>query len=449
MIKWTRVAVVALALAFLAGPVLAQGALGDQMSAQNKLLAQRAARMDGIRKLAERIQGLQITSATTVKDFVTESDTIAAAMNTFINGMKETSVKYMEDGTCEVTLEVTLVTVIQELKEISNRYYKGNKFKAEDFSQMTVTNKISIIKETGMGAPRGPAGMAPVTQETPVESLTLMGAGAKKFWMDRVLPQGRLGAVRAARIDAMRKLVERLFGTNINSATVVRDFVTEADQINALAAALLRGAREAGVKYHDDELIVEVAMEVTWRTVYETVKSFNETHLHGDIAKIRAIEERSQRVEDKVVREIGMGVPNPKYLKDQAQVAIVEAMTQSLNKWPPAISAKGNAAIDTANENKAQAKLMAFRGAELDARRKLSEQIEGLKLTSSTSVKDFVTQHDEIRSHMISFQTGAHVVEGSQKVMEDGSVEVTVEIDPAPLWDTIGSYIQQHNIKLN
>ncbi|HOD81533.1 MAG: hypothetical protein BWX88_00656 [Planctomycetes bacterium ADurb.Bin126] len=446
--KGAKLMMVGLVLAFLAGPVLAQDAMNAALSAQNKLLAQRAARLDGIRKLAERIQGLHITSETLVKDFVTESDTISAAMNTWINGMKETSVKYMEDGTCEVTLEVALVTVIQELKEISNRYYKGNKFRAEDFSQMTQTNKVTMIKETGMGAPRGPAEMVPVTAETTVESLTLMGNSAKQFWLARVMPQGRLGAVRAARVDAMRKLVERLFGTNISSQTLVRDFVTEADQVNALAAALLRGAREVGVKYHDDELIVEVSMEVTWRTVYETVKQFSQTNVRGNTAAIRALEERTQRVEDKVIREIGMGVPNPRYLKVQADVAVVQAMTTSLNKWPPAISAKGNGAIDTNNPNAAQAKLMAFRAAELDARRKLGEQIQGLMLTSSTSVRDFVTEHDQIRSQMITFQTGAHVVDGSQKVMEDGSVEVTVEIDPAPLWDYIGTFIQQKSITI-
>jgi len=32
--------------------------------------------------------------------------------------------------------------------------------------------------------------------------------------------------------------------------------------------------------------------------------------------------------------------------------------------------------------------------------------------------------------------------------MEDGSVEVTVEIDPAPLWDYIGTFIQQKSITI-
>ena len=46
-------------------------AVSDKRRAQNKLLAYRAARADAIRKLAERIQGLTITSETKVKDFVT------------------------------------------------------------------------------------------------------------------------------------------------------------------------------------------------------------------------------------------------------------------------------------------------------------------------------------------------------------------------------------------
>jgi len=435
-------------LAGLTASAWGQGALAAQQSAQNKLLAQRAARMDGIRKLAERINGLLITSKTHVKDFVTESDQIQAAMATFINGMKETNVRYMEDGTCEVTLEVTLVTVIEELKSLHQHWYKGDKFKAVDFDEMTTTNEVTTIKETGMGAPR-PSGEIAVKSGTgSYDSLDYLTGKAKAFWLARVEPQGRLGAVRAARVDGMRKLVERLFGTLINSQTVVKDFVTERDDINALTSALLRGAREVGVKYHDEELIVEVTMEVTWETVYETTKQFAETKYKGDTVKLKYFEDRMQTVERKMIQETGMGVPNAKFLKGAANVQLVEAVAQSLQKWPPVISETGNAAIDKNMENAAQAKLMAFRGAEMDARRKLAERLDGLMLSSHTSVKDFVTENDEIRSRMMTFQTGAYVVENSQKVMEDGSVQVTVEMDPSPMWDFVGAYVSEKHIEL-
>ena len=99
----------------------AQDSVSEAKKAQNKLLAYRAARADGIRKLAERIKGLQITSETTVKDFVTENDQIQTALFTYLSGMEETSKpQYADDGACTVKMKITLAEVITDLKKIHN-----------------------------------------------------------------------------------------------------------------------------------------------------------------------------------------------------------------------------------------------------------------------------------------------------------------------------------------
>jgi len=447
MSKVSRILLGAVVAAVFAGPLLAQDAVLEKRKAQNKLLAQRAARADGIRKLAERIKGLFITSETTVKDFVAESDQINTALVAFLSGMREKSVKYMEDGTCEVVMEVTLVDVIVNLKSIRNRYYKGDKFKAEDFDQMTVTNKTKVITETGMGAPRPETweqagGDFVAVREGDLMSISNMSPKAKEFWMAHVTGQGRLMAVRAARVDGMRRLAERIKGVFITSQTTVKDFVAESDDINVSMATFLQGAREAGIRYHEDELIVEVEMEVTLRTVYASLKAWGSAHYKGGAVKIEQLEELAVRSEDKVIKETGQGVPPERYLKDVPRVAIAAAELQiNAPDWvSQTMRAVGDAAIDQENANAAQAKLMAFRAAELDARRKLAEQIQGLLITSETSVKDFVAESDEIRTLMLDFQQGAHVVDGSQKVLEDGTAQVTVEIELAPLWNMILHY---------
>ncbi|MFQ5411575.1 MAG: hypothetical protein ACE5EC_04735, partial [Phycisphaerae bacterium] len=55
---------------------------------QNKLLSKRAAEADAYRKLAETVNGLQLTSNTYVRDFVTESDEIRTEVDTFIRGIR-------------------------------------------------------------------------------------------------------------------------------------------------------------------------------------------------------------------------------------------------------------------------------------------------------------------------------------------------------------------------
>ena len=76
-----------------------------------------------------------------------------------------------------------------------------------------------------------------------------------------------------------------------------------------------------------------------------------------------------------------------------------------------------------------------------------SEQIQGLAITSQTSVKNFMTKHDSIRTAMIDYQIGAKVVEDSQKV-SGGKAQVTVEIPLRPLWTMILFYQKKLSIKI-
>lgn len=453
MSKWIKTLAYA---AFIAGltlgslPAQAADPVNDAQKAQGKLLAQRAARADAIRKLAERIKGLKITSETNVRDFIAENDTIQTALNAFLTGMRETKVRYMDDGTCEVTMEVTLETIVTTLKEIHNRYYKGDKFKNSDFAEMTQRSEFKVITETGSGVPRPvyePASdYVASSQESSGGSPAGLYGKSKAYWYANVTPQGRLLAVRAARADGMRKLVERIKGVQVDSETVVRDFVTEKDEINMISRAVLSGAREVAIRYHDDEPIVEVKMEVTLETVYATLKSLVDVHYKGDVAKIKNFQEYIERTETKVLSETGMGIPRIDTVKTDKQT--ISTLNDMQKNWPPLIQEKGNAAIDTANENKAQAKLMAMRGAELDARRKLAERIDGLTITSKTTVHDFIAENDEIRTAMLTFQQGGYVIDGSQKTLDDGTVEVTVAIDPEPLWNIIIHYQKTTNMSV-
>lgn len=428
-------------------------ALTEQKKAQNKLLAIRAARVDAMRKLAERINGLFITSETKVKDFVAESDKIKTAMTAWMQGMKEEgSPKINEDGTAEVKMSVTLEEVVVNLEQISKTYAKGSKFKQQDFEQMTVTNKEKVLTETGMGAPRpeledvGEA--VAIKAGVAVDSLDYLSGAAKAYWLANVQPQGRLMAVRAARVDGLRRLGERIGGVFITSTTKVKDFVAQSDDIHADMAAFIQGAREVDIMYHPDELIVEVEMEVTLQQVYAQLKSWGEAHYKGDKVVLKKLEELSVQVVDKKINERGMGVPPEKYLK--GEVKVVSTIAAAGPAWiNDTMTAVGSGAIDTSGgKSEAQAKLMAFRAAELDARRKLAEQLDGLMITSNTSVKDFVTQNDDIRTAMMTFQLGAHVVEGSQKVMEDGTTQVTVEIDLHPLWNSVVFYQKKLSLQI-
>ena len=128
-------------------------------NAQNKLLSKRAAEADAYRKLAETIKGVRITSDTYVKDFVTESDTISAALDTFVRGVRLSEPKWDVDLTCMIEAEVTVAKVIETLKSIHKRHYRGNRLTATDFDQTSDDKRsctvcraarISVVQSNSM-----------------------------------------------------------------------------------------------------------------------------------------------------------------------------------------------------------------------------------------------------------------------------------------------------------
>ncbi len=68
----------------------------------------RAATVVAYRNLLETTKVVQVDSQTTVKDFVTESDVINAAISGFVKGARTVNTDYLSDGTCEVTLRMSL-----------------------------------------------------------------------------------------------------------------------------------------------------------------------------------------------------------------------------------------------------------------------------------------------------------------------------------------------------
>jgi len=426
-------------------------AISEKRKAQNKLLARRAARADAVRKLAERIGGLNVTSNTAVRDFVTESDTIRTALDAHLMGMKDTPVKHLADGSCQVEMQIKLSQVIAKLKGIYNRHYKGDRIKAGDFDKMTTTNKITVIKETGSGIPRGelqPDQLTPPASGASQASFSGAGAAARAYWARHCTARGRLGAERDARDAAIEKLTARIKGLSVTSKTTVKDFVAESDKIKTSVEAYIKGMSEVGRRYHKDELVVEVEMQVKLRQFYLRLKSWSNTHLKGDDPKLREVEQAVVTSKHTIIRETGMGIPNERYLKASAPADVrrTVALATAAPDWATkTIRATGTEAIDPNNTNKAQARLMAKRAAEIDALRKLAEKINALRITSNTSVRDFVGKNDEIRTSLLTFQQGADVIEESVK---DGTAQITIEISLTAMWNAILHYQRTLNITI-
>lgn len=142
-----------------------------------RIQARRAAELDAYRRLAERVLGVSIASDTTVKDMALRSDKITARLVQVLEGAKTTGVVYQPDGSCEVTMQISLVDVYH----IIEHYNQGGK---HHISSSIEADK-RILTEVGYGvarpdepeeAPQG-IGAAEDYRETTLIVRRLLGTG--------------------------------------------------------------------------------------------------------------------------------------------------------------------------------------------------------------------------------------------------------------------------------
>lgn len=424
-----RVAVGVVALWALGHPVVS--AQDPAKEAQNKLLAKRAAEADAYRKLAECVYGVKINSETSVRDFVTESDQIRSAVDTFIRGIRLGPPRYYEDGVCEVEAEVSVQRLITSLKEIHTAHYQGKSVKTTDFEQIKEQVHTDVIRVIGSGAPRPelppnlPMGVESVIEQLP-QGYTPPPMSVPPIWRT-VSPQARLMAERAAELDAMRKLLEQIKGLRLTSETLVRDFITESDEISTRAEGIVIGAYQVGKYLHTDELIVDVTMEIPVEKVVTRIRELHTEHYHGNKVTTTDIQNIKKQIVRDAIQATGSGVPAPRFIQ-QASTAgfqMPDWMTQRIE----VVGQGTDPEIDTA-----QGKLRAARAATMDGMRKLGEQIFGLRINSSTTVQDFVTQSDEIRGRMDAIIAGAVT---SSATYSEGVARVTVSLPAAEVWAVV------------
>ena len=95
-------------------------------------------------------------------------------------------------------------------------------------------------------------------------------------------PNARPMAMRAAKLDALRNILEVINGVRVNSTTLVRDFTIESDLIRAEVEGVVRGAQQNSMEYMSDGT-VEVVMRVSLHG------GFSQAVLPEDIQQVGSI----------------------------------------------------------------------------------------------------------------------------------------------------------------
>ncbi len=77
-------------------------------SAQSKLMAIRASKLDAYRSMVERVYGTSLQGSTTVRDLAVQNDRFRTYVDSYIHGARVVSSDAMPDGTVETVLEMVI-----------------------------------------------------------------------------------------------------------------------------------------------------------------------------------------------------------------------------------------------------------------------------------------------------------------------------------------------------
>ncbi|HDQ41964.1 MAG TPA: hypothetical protein ENN39_13185 [Desulfonatronum sp.] len=218
-------------------------------------------------------------------------------------------------------------------------------------------------------------------------------------------PQSRLMARRAAKADALRNLLEQVYGLRLDATTTVRDFVLQRDVVRTQIAAVIQGAEEVNYFEHPDGM-AEV-----------TVSLF--------LGPLEDVLGRRVFFDGLVVEATGYGAP-------RGATGPGGDSGTPVGSWGNVLRAEGfGLPPSDPGMHPTERQLLARRAAQADAMRNLAERVNGVQVTGDTVVQDFITRSDTVRTRVRTFLQNARIV--AERPLPDGGYQVEVEMELEPL----------------
>jgi len=175
------------------------------------------------------------------------------------------------------------------------------------------------------------------------------------------------------------------------------------------------------------------AMAQRTRKADRKTKRATESEIKAKDSKTRSSESATTVISETVSSDnaeatvVTEEIISQKELERHTTPIISDKQNGKVNWTEQYIEAKGSSVIDNERfTNPAQAKAMATRGAIVVAQRNLLEIIQGVNVTSETTVQDMMTKSDFIYTRVDGVVKGAR--QYGEAIEKDGMIEVTMRI---------------------
>lgn len=455
-----------------------RSAAGDKVAAlpgladRARMGAHRSARVDGICKLAEMVDQLVVNGKTKVADVLAGSKESRVAVTALLASASEQGrARYLSSGACEVTVRISTRRLIGVLKDMAGRHGAGAGIKPIAFERMMAGQggqgggylTARGLAKASPGRERWESDMpfSPIKAGVGIAEASYMYDRPKAFWAKYCTGLGRAVAIGRARQDGLRRMARKLEKLHLSRAVTVGGMIAASDRPDTDPGEFLNAARCTGIRYHDDDLIVELRMEADLKAVRRAMKNWAMIHCQD----ARVLAERIGRLAPSrgagSIIAIGMGVPPANSLRRApAEVTSVVKLADSPPTWatgtiravgrcepkwltrpaqPPRTDQppRPDQPPRTGSGDGTTPGMADHVAARLDAIRKLAASAGGLDLAANTKVIDLAGgDRRDARSLLTFFQT-ARPVPDSPSLAGDGTVQVELELDLKPLWNLV------------
>ena len=126
------------------------GSFWEKAPPQERLAAEEVARQDVYRQLVEYIYGLKLSGGAIVYDFVLQSRDVAAQVEGTVRGMEEKECRHLEDGTCEVVMQIDVGTIREILRGALRPSREGEKLSLVAFEGEPDDKAIEFVGSAGL-----------------------------------------------------------------------------------------------------------------------------------------------------------------------------------------------------------------------------------------------------------------------------------------------------------